>query len=202
MTLFDHSQDKHKNLLPFDGAVNYYGPLWTKDQADFYLNQLIEGIDWQREEIFMFGKKITTKRKVGWYGEQPFKYTYSNTTKQALPWTKELLELRTVVEEKAGESFNSCLLNLYHNGDEGMGWHSDDEPDMKKEGAIASLSFGAKRKFVFKHKDSKTKVELYLDHGSLLVMKGTTQTFWMHTLPKSKKITTLRVNLTFRTIVD
>lgn len=202
MTLFDHSLDKHKNLLPFDGAVNYYGPLWTKDQADFYLIQLIESIDWQREEIFMFGKKITTKRKVGWYGEQPFRYTYSNTTKQALPWTKELLELRTVIEEKTGKSFNSCLLNLYHNGDEGMGWHSDDEPDLKKEGAIASLSFGAKRKFVFKHKDSKIKVELYLDHGSLLVMKGTTQTFWMHTLPKSKKITTLRVNLTFRTIVD
>ena len=202
MNLDYPSNDKNKNLLPFDGIVNYYGQLWTNEQADFYLNKLMKTIDWRNDEVIIFGKKIITKREVGWYGERPFKYTYSNITKQALPWTKELLELKSTIENESGESFNSCLLNLYHNGDEGMGWHSDDEPDLMKDGAIASLSFGAKRKFVFKHKKSQVKVELFLEHGSLLIMKDTTQTFWVHTLPKSKKITSSRVNLTFRSIVE
>jgi alkylated DNA repair dioxygenase AlkB len=119
-----------------------------------------------------------------------------------LPWTKELLELKTVIEKETGETFNSCLLNLYHNGDEGMAWHSDGEPELKKDGAIASLSFGAERKFVFKHKQTSHKVELILEHGSLLLMKGTTQTHWLHRLPPTKKVRTARVNLTFRTIIQ
>ena len=201
MKLSDSFPDNHKNLLPFDGRVNYYGQLWTKEQADLYLNHLLENIEWRNEEVIMFGRKITSKRKVAWYGEKPFKYTFSNTTKQALPWTKELLKLKTTIEIASGEAYNSCLLNLYHSGDEGMGWHSDNESDLKKNGAIASLSFGAKRKFAFKHKESKEKIELFLEHGSLLIMKDNTQTFWQHTLPKSKKITTPRINLTFRTIV-
>ena len=190
MDLFTESLHKYKNWLPFDGIVNYYGALWTQHQSNIYLNQLLETIEWQNDEVIMFGKKITTKRKIGWYGDKPYKYTYSNTTKQALPWTKELLELKTIIEIETGEAFNSCLLNLYHNGDEGMGWHSDNESDLKKNGTIASLSFGAKRKFVFKHKKRKDKVEIFLEHGSLLIMKDTTQIFWQHTLPKSKKITT------------
>lgn len=119
-----------------------------------------------------------------------------------LPWTKELLELKVFVESLTGELFNSCLLNLYHTGEEGMAWHSDDETDIKRDGAIASLSFGAERRFAFKHKHSKEKIELYLEHGSLLVMKDTTQSYWLHRLPPTKKVTTPRVNLTFRTIVD
>ena len=201
MDLFNFPIEKHKNWLPYDGVINYYGQLWTQEQADFYLNKLLKTIEWRSDEVFMFGKKITTKRKVAWYGEKPFKYTYSNTTKQALPWTKELLQLKTTIEKESSETFNSCLLNLYHSGDEGMGWHSDDEADLKEDGAIASISFGAKRKFVLKHKESKEKVELYLEHGSLLIMKDITQRCWLHTLPKSRKITTLRINLTFRTIV-
>ncbi|WP_432714331.1 alpha-ketoglutarate-dependent dioxygenase AlkB family protein, partial [Pedobacter sp.] len=158
-------------------------------------------IDWKNDEAIIFGKRIITKRKVAWYGEKPFEYTYSNTTKLALPWTKELLEVKAVVEKETEETFNSCLLNLYHNGDEGMAWHSDGETDLKKDGAIGSLSFGAERKFAFKHKLTKEKVELRLAHGSLLVMKGTTQTHWLHRLPPTKLITAPRVNLTFRTIV-
>ncbi len=202
MDLFNHPIDKHKNWLPHDGTVNYYGKLWTQQQADLYLNTLLETIEWRNDEIMLFGKKITTKRKVAWYGDKPYEYTYSNTTKQALTWTPELLELKTRIEKESGETFNSCLLNLYHSGDEGMGWHSDAEADLKKNGTIASLSFGAKRKFVFKHKESKQKVELFLEHGSLLIMKDTTQTFWLHTLPKSKKVITPRVNLTFRSIIE
>jgi len=137
---------------------------------------------------------------VAWYGEKPFNYTYSNTTKSALPWTEELLQLKNLIEEKTGETFNSCLLNLYHDGNEGMAWHSDAEKDLKKNGAIGSLSFGAERKFAFKHKETKETVSIILEHGSLLVMKEETQTNWLHRLPPTKTVSKPRVNLTFRTI--
>jgi len=200
--LFNQNIDESRNWLPKDGIVNYYGHILTKEEADFFYKKLLDSIEWRNDEAVVFGKKIITKRKVAWYGEKPFEYTYSNTTKHALPWTKELLILKNKVEKETGETYNSCLLNLYHNGDEGMAWHSDGEKDLKKDGAIGSLSFGAERKFAFKHKDSKEKIELLLEHGSLLVMKGITQTYWLHRLPPTKKIKTPRVNLTFRTIVE
>ncbi|HLR00702.1 MAG TPA: alpha-ketoglutarate-dependent dioxygenase AlkB [Sphingobacterium sp.] len=202
MKLFDDIVDKTKNWLPQDGTVNYFGKLLTQEKADLYFGRLLEDIEWKNDEAILFGKKIMTKRKVAWYGEKAYAYTYSNTTKYALPRTKELLELKALIEKETQEKFNSCLLNLYHNGEEGMAWHSDGESDLKKGAAIGSLSFGAERKFVFKHKKSKEKVELYLEHGSLLIMKGTTQKYWLHRLPPSKKITSPRINLTFRTIVE
>ena len=201
MQLFSSPIDKNKNYLPHDGIVNYYGRLFSGKEADYYFEKLLAAIDWRNDEAIIYGKKIVTKRKVAWYGEKPFEYTYSNITKQALPWTKELLEFKFIAEKESGDTYNSCLLNLYHTGEEGMAWHSDGETDLKKNGAIASLSFGAERKFAFKHKHTAEKVELLLEHGSLLVMKGTTQTHWLHRLPPTKKITTPRVNLTFRTIV-
>lgn len=202
MDLFNQRVDSTKNWLPYDGVVNYFGYILGKEQADFYLQQLLETIEWRNDEAIIFGKKIITKRKVAWYGEKPFEYTYSNTTKHALPWTKELIALKQLIEQETGETFNSCLLNLYHTGDEGMAWHSDGEADLKKNGAIGSLSLGAERKFAFKHKKSNEKVELILQHGSLLVMKDTTQTHWLHRLPPTKKVKTPRVNLTFRTIEE
>ena len=202
MDLFDFKPDASKNWLPCDGTVNYYGKLLDLEAANHYLKALLENIEWRNDEAIIFGKKIITKRKVAWYGEKAFEYTYSNTTKCALLWTKELLELKELMEKETGETFNSCLLNLYHNGDEGMAWHSDWEKDLKKDGAIGSLSFGAERKFAFKHKQSQEKIVMILEHGSLLVMKDTTQTHWLHRLPPTKRISTPRVNLTFRTIVD
>jgi alkylated DNA repair dioxygenase AlkB len=157
-------------------------------------------IDWKNDQAMVYGKLIITKRKVAWYGDMNFEYTYSNITRQALPWTGDLLQLKSITEEKTNEKFNSCLLNLYHNGDEGMAWHSDAEKDLKKNGAIASLSFGAERKFAFKHKKTKQVVSLTLQHGSLLVMKDTTQTNWLHRLPPTKLISAPRGNLTFRQI--
>ncbi|MBK0382626.1 alpha-ketoglutarate-dependent dioxygenase AlkB [Pedobacter sp. SD-b] len=200
MDLFEQTLDKSKNLLPYQGTVNYYGKIMGKAQAEGYLNKLLETIDWKNDEAIIFGKKIITKRKVAWYGEKPFGYTYSKTTKYALPWTNELLELKLLIEKESGETFNSCLLNLYHTGEEGMAWHSDAETDLKKDAAIASMSFGAERKFVFKNKETKHKVALILENGSLLIMKGTTQTYWLHRLPSTKTNLRLRVNLTFRTI--
>jgi len=201
MDLFSNETTAAINLLYKDGTVNYYGRLFTLQQAKHYLDYLLNNIEWKNDEAIIFGKKIITKRKVAWYGDSNFEYEYSNVKKTALPWTKELLELKKIAEAKTGETFNSCLLNLYHNGSEGMAWHSDGEKDLKRNGAIASLSFGAERKFSFKHKQSKERVSIILEHGSLLVMKDATQTNWLHRLPPTKLITKPRVNLTFRTIV-
>lgn len=200
MILFKTKMDSSANLLPKEGTVNYYGKLWTNMEANHYFDCLLKTIQWENDQAIIYGKLIITKRKVAWYGDADFEYTYSKITKRALPWTPELLELKSLTEEKTGEKFNSCLLNLYHNGSEGMAWHSDAEKMLKKNGAIASLSFGAERKFAFKHKLTKETVTLFLEQGSLLVMKGTTQTHWLHRLPPTKRIDQPRINLTFRSI--
>lgn len=190
------------NILPYDGEVLYYGHLLTETQAKHYYNVLLNEISWQHDEAVIYGKRIVTKRKVAWYGDERYNYTYSRTTKIALPWTPALMELKEMAEKTCNCKFNSCLLNLYHDGDEGMAWHSDDEKALGKNTTIGSLSLGAVRKFSFKHKQTGEKKEIILDNGSLLSMQGTTQTHWLHRLPKSTKIKHPRINLTFRTIVS
>ncbi|MET0462232.1 MAG: alpha-ketoglutarate-dependent dioxygenase AlkB [Chitinophagaceae bacterium] len=199
MDLFN--PDPLANLLPSDGIVQYYGPVMPRAKADEYYELLFRNLNWQPDTALIFGKLITTSRKVSWYGDAPYSYTYSGATKFALPWTNELLELKNLAEERSGETFNSCLANLYHTGEEGMAWHSDAEKMLRKDGAIASMSFGAERKFSFKHKQTKETVSVVLQTGSLLIMKGTTQTHWLHRLPPTTKVKTPRVNLTFRTIM-
>ena len=199
MKLFE--TDKNVNLLPTGGVVNYFGKVMMQAEADQYLKALLSRIEWKNDEAVIFGRHIVTKRKVAWYGDNEFSYTYSNVTREALAWTPELLKLKKIVEEHTGETYNSCLLNLYHNGEEGMAYHSDGEKDLKKNGAIASLSFGAERTFAFRHKITKERISIILEHGSLLVMKGETQTNWLHRLPPTKRVQIPRVNLTFRTIV-
>ncbi|MFT6916562.1 MAG: alkylated DNA repair dioxygenase AlkB [Motiliproteus sp.] len=201
MNLFRESIEHPDNLLPKEGTVKYYGELMSLASADTYFERLLTTIEWKNDETLIYGKRIITKRKVAWYADQAFEYTYSKTTKHALQWTAELLQLKALVENRTGETFNSCLLNLYHDGSEGMAWHSDGEKDLKKQGAIASVSLGAERKFSLKHKASKETVSLLLEHGSLLVMQDATQTYWQHRLPPTKKVTKPRINLTFRTIV-
>ena len=200
MDLFNN--DSESNRLPYDGEVMYYGKVFSHEESDRYTTILLDTIEWKNDEAVIFGKHIITARKVAWYADKDFLYTYSGTTKQALLWTKELLELKKIAEEKTGHVFNSCLLNLYHNGDEGMAWHSDDEKSLGKNTVIGSFSFGAERKFSFKHKQTKDTVSLILEHGSLLVMKGSTQTNWFHRLPPTTKVKRPRINLTFRTIID
>ena len=200
MDLFNQETGSSKNLLPKDGTVNYYGKLLNTEASNHFYNCLLNTIDWKNDQAIIFGKLIITKRKVAWYGDTDFEYSYSKITKRALTWTPELLELKSLIETATGETFNSCLLNLYHTGEEGMAWHSDAEKDLKKNGAIGSLSFGAERKFAFKHKQTKETVSIKLEHGSLLLMKDTTQTHWVHKLPPTKLISRPRINLTFRTI--
>lgn len=196
MNLF--GDNENTNLLPEGGTVLYYGKIINQKDANTYTQLLLDNIEWKNDEAIIFGKHIITKRKAAWYGAKAYPYTYSNTTKHALPWTKELLELKKIAEEKTGATYNSCLLNLYHNGDEAMAWHSDDEKELSKNGCIASFSFGAERKFMFKHKKTGQTISILLENGSLLAMMDATQTNWLHRLTKSLKVKTPRVNLTFR----
>lgn len=200
MNLFETSGNT--NLLPMNGTVLYYGKVVDEERARNYYETLLNTIEWKNDEAIIYGKHYITKRKVAWYGDKNFSYTYSNTTKFAQAWTRELLELKTLSEKITGTTYNSCLLNLYHSGEEGMAWHSDDEKALGKNSAIASWSFGAERKFSFKHKQSGQTVSVVLENGSLLVMKDETQTHWLHRLPPTTKVKRPRVNLTFRTMVE
>lgn len=202
MSLFSQRLDPPINILPSQGQANYHGVVLGLAEADYYFEHFLTHIKWQHDQAIVFDKKITTKRQVAWYGSQAFAYTYSKITRSALPFTPQLLELKKVIETITGETYNSCLLNLYQSGDEGMSWHSDNEHQLKRHGAIASISLGAERSFAFKHKTSHQTHSAMLEHGSLLVMQGETQSHWLHRLAPTKKITTPRVNLTFRTIVE
>ena len=199
MDLFN--QNTHSNMLPYEGEVIYEGSIFNRKQITSYYQNLLHQIPWQNDEAIIFGKHHITKRKVAWYGDKAYSYTYSGVTKQAHLWTPELLQLKQKVEEISSTTYNSCLLNLYHDGTEGMGWHSDAEKTLLENGTIASITFGAERKFSFKHKVTKQRVDILLENGSLLLMKGTTQKNWLHRLPPTKKVFSPRINLTFRTVI-
>ena len=186
------------NMLPYDGEAVYFGTIFNTEQSDQYLRYFLQDTPWKNDEALIFGRHIVTARKVAWYGDENYAYTYSNKTRVALPWTEELLGIKKAVEKISGVTYNSCLLNLYEDGEQGMGWHHDDEKGLGRNANIASVTFGAERRFDIRHKGNKEKISLILEHGSLLIMRGSTQTYWHHQLPKIKKIKEPRVNLTFR----
>lgn len=188
--------------MPLQGEAYYIPNFFDAQIADKYFQVLYEEIEWQHDEVFIFGKRHITKRKTAWYGSKPFEYTYSNSTKVALPFSKTLLDILQKIELKTGFAFNSCLLNLYNDGSEGMGWHSDNEKTLNPEMPIASISLGASRKFYFKNRESKQRIDLLLGHGSLLMMHPPTQHHWLHSLPNSVKINESRINLTFRVMKE
>lgn len=190
-----------QNILPYDGEVYYEKCIWDKPNAENLLREMQQHLHWQHDELMMFGKKITTNRKVAWYGDKAFTYTYSRTTKSAIPWHPLLLPIREKTETVTNASFNACLCNFYHHGNEGMTWHSDDDKEFGLNPTIASLSFGAERTFSFRHKITKEVISIILESGSVLLMKANTQTHWVHALPKSAKIQDPRINLTFRLVV-
>ena len=199
MDLFN--QNIVQNILPFDGEAIYHGLVIDKKQCDFYFQKLFNEIPWENDQAIVFGKHYITKRKVAWFGDKEYNYKYSGVTKQAHIWTPELLQLKQKIEKISETTYNSCLLNLYHTGEEGMAWHSDGEKTLLDNGTIASLTLGAERKFSFKHKQTKQRIDVILENGSLLLMKGTTQKNWLHRLPPTKKVFSPRINLTFRTII-
>jgi alkylated DNA repair dioxygenase AlkB len=194
-------QDKFPNIINKDGQAIYFGSIVNEEEKLFYFNNLLNNIEWKNEVVIMFGKEITTKRKVAFYSDDKIEYTYSKQTKYGLAWTDALFKLKQIIESYTGVNYNACLLNLYHDGNEGMGWHSDDEKKIIPNSSIASLSLGAERKFSFKHKISKETVSIMLEHGSLLEMRGTIQKNWWHAMPKSSKVTAPRINLTFRQLL-
>ncbi|MEI6377300.1 MAG: alpha-ketoglutarate-dependent dioxygenase AlkB [bacterium] len=189
------------NLLPRDGIVEYHGRVFSPEESAALLESLLMTTPWLPDEVILFGQKRILSRKVAWMGDTEFTYSYSGTSKTASPWTPELQLIKERVEKSAGTTFNSCLLNLYHDGMEGMGWHSDDEKTLGENPVIASVSLGAERIFKLKHRGTKEVVSVLLEQGSLLVMKGSTQHHWVHAMPKTKKITMPRINLTFRTFL-
>jgi len=186
------------NILNQDGIAIYHEQVISDEQTKQLYDDLLNNINWENERIVMFGKEIITKRKVAFYSDSSIAYRYSSKTKIGLPWEDTLITLKNIVESITKESYNACLLNLYHNGEESMGWHSDNEKEIVTNSSIASLSIGASRKFSFKHKATKETISIQLGNGSLLVMKGTIQSHWWHALTKSKKVTEPRINLTFR----
>lgn len=190
------------NVLPFDGVVEDYGLILDERQSQQYLQHFLSQLAWQHDEVHLFGKHHVTGRQVVWYGDEHYQYHYSGTLKQAQVWTPGLFRLKQHIEILVGHPFNSCLANLYEDGSQGLGWHSDDEPALytgtSRENVIASLSLGATRKMSFKHKTHNDKVDVLLHSGQLIVMRGATQQHWKHSISKTSKVLTPRINLTFR----
>ncbi|MHA6249431.1 alpha-ketoglutarate-dependent dioxygenase AlkB family protein [Pontibacter sp. CAU 1760] len=179
----------------------YYAPhFFTPEESDAYFQALADSIDWQQEQIRMFGKELPVPRLTAWYGEKG--YTYSGLYNAPKPWLTVLQELRQRIEEVSGESYNSVLLNFYRHGNDSMGWHSDDEAALGRNPAIASLSFGGERKFSIKHRtrEDLKSVHITLGHGSLLLMQGPMQHHWLHHIPKTRRPVQSRINLTFRNV--
>ena len=191
------------NLLPYDGQVNDLGIVIDYPSPLFY--NLVTELPWQEDIVTLFGKTHVTTRQIVWMGDSDIDYQYSGHTRQTIPWTDTVFHVKHHIEQKLLDlgidaNFNSCLLNYYPSGEDGMGYHADDEKELGEQSIIASLSLGATRKFVFKHKKTQDKVELYLESGQLIVMHGETQNFWKHSITKTKKVTTGRISLTFRQI--
>lgn len=199
------SEDMTFDLLPIpDGEVLYTSNFLTPADADAYLQTFIDGIEWEQHQLAIFGRQLPAPRLSAWYGHPEAYYTYSGLRLKPQPWTDSLSMLKAQVEVFAGTTFNSVLLNQYRNGQDSMGWHSDDEPELGIEPTIASLSLGGERAFHLRHKRRKDleTVKFLLEHGSLLIMRGATQTHWKHQLPKTQKALRCRLNLSFRLIVD
>ena len=184
--------------------LKYIENFFNRDESHLYMRKLTQSVFWRREKIKMWGKEIVTKRRIAWYADDGKSYTYSGSTFFPSQWNNVLLQLKERVENYSEIKFNSVLLNEYPNGEVGMGWHSDDEKELGTDPIIASLSFGANRDFIFKHKTDRSieNVKLHLKSGSLLLMLGSTQHYWKHSLPKRLKVIEPRINLTFRNILD
>jgi alkylated DNA repair dioxygenase AlkB len=184
-----------------DADVIFCPEFFSAEEADALFEALKIGIEWRQKSIKLFGKEVAMPRLTAWYGNPGAVYTYSGLTETPLMWTPELLQIRDRVNEAAGVGFNSVLLNYYRTGADSMSWHSDDEPELGRNPVIASVTFGAPRKFRFKHKsDPALRAEVELTHGSLLLMRGPTQRHWKHQLPKTTRPLGARINLTFRVI--
>ena len=187
--------------LPLDGAdVRYWPHAFTRERADVLFEALRREISWEQHRLKLFGREVAAPRLSCWIGDPDATYTYSRTRFVPHPWTPTLGSLRDDLAARFDLRFNSVLANLYRDGRDSMGWHSDDEPELGAEPVIASLSLGAERRFRLRsRKTGQVALAIELSHGSLLVMRGATQRLYRHDLPKVA-VADARVNLTFRWI--
>ncbi|MDZ8223058.1 alpha-ketoglutarate-dependent dioxygenase AlkB [Nostoc sp. ChiVER01] len=195
-----NSTEKEVLSMP-DANVILYHNFFNQQESDELFQSLFNEIKWRQDKMKIYGKEVNLPRKTAWYGDRNKSYTFSGIHLEPEPWTPTLLQVKEKVENIAKIKFNSVLLNLYRDGNDGISWHTDAEPELGKNPVIASVSFGGVRRFMFRHKhDKNLKAEIELIHGSLLVMAGVTQHFWQHQIPKTSKKVQPRINLTFRVI--
>lgn len=183
-----------------NGEYLFYPNYFNKIESDIFLRKLKEAIDWKQESMNMYGKKINFPRLTAWYGDNDKPYSFSGITLSPKKWTEELLIIKDKIQPEANVNFNSVLLNLYRDGNDSISWHTDAEKELGKNPIIASVNFGATRKFQLRHIITKEKLEIELSHGSLLIMQGELQHFWQHQVPKTSQKVNERINLTFRVI--
>jgi alkylated DNA repair dioxygenase AlkB len=195
------SESNDTELIKINNGEYIYIPnFYKKEIADKYLDRLISDIKWKQESMKMYGKEIPFPRLTSWYGDNDKPYSFSGIKLQPNSWSPGLLKIKSDIESKAEVAFNSVLLNRYRDGNDSISWHTDAEKELGINPIIASVNFGAERKFQLKHKETNERIDILLKHGSLLIMQGELQHFWKHQIPKSKKVNQERVNLTFRVI--
>jgi alkylated DNA repair dioxygenase AlkB len=200
---FDFGEDDTWLTMP-DAQVAFFPEFFQPNESDQIFQKLLNQTNWRQEKIRVYGKHLDLPRLTAWYGDPGKAYSYSGISMLPNPWTDNLHKIRQRVGAAAGVRFNSVLLSLYRTGEDSLSWHQDDERELGEDPVIASVSFGGTRSFQFKHKAKKEldKVSIDLTHGSLLIMKGPTQRFWVHQVPKTSKPVSPRINLTFRVIRD
>lgn len=189
------------NRVLIEDKLIYFEDVFEKFDCIRYFQLLINGINWQQDEIIMFGKKVKVPRLTAWYAKPNVNYRYSGLLLTPNKWTDELIEIKEITEKISNHKFNSVLLNYYRGGSDSMGWHSDDEKELGTNPTIASVTFGYPRRFLYREKNNhNNKFDIELKDGSLLLMKGDFQEKYQHSVPKTAKAVGERLNLTFRTI--
>jgi len=200
LNLFGGQSISNQNFTITDGEYIYIPDFFNPKIASTYFEVLRQDIEWKQEEMMMYGKLIKFPRLTAWYGDDDKPYSFSGLKLCPQPWTDELLSIKSRIEPKSGVKFNSVLLNYYRDGNDSISWHTDAEKELGINPIIASVNFGAERKFQLKHRVNGEKIDINLQHGSLLIMKGELQHHWLHQVPKTKLAVKERINLTFRVI--
>jgi alkylated DNA repair dioxygenase AlkB len=200
LDIFSIEENRLKPMIIRNGAYIYIPNYFNNELSEAYLKNLLDDIQWRQEEMKIYGRQIKFPRLTSWYGDSNKPYTFSGITLNPNVWTKELLEIKNKIELQFNIAFNSVLLNLYRDGSDSISWHTDAEKELGQNPIIASVNFGATRKFQLRHKETKERIDINLENGSLLIMQGELQHYWQHQIPKTKKDIGQRINLTFRFI--
>ncbi len=185
-----------------NAEITFISSFLSEEESHLLFEDLMNGVEWKQDSITIYGKTHLVPRLHQWYGDAGLTYKWSGIAMHPIPWTSSLEKIKEQIEEKAKVKFNSLLLNLYRDGEDTVGWHADNEPELGKNPTIASLSLGAMRDFKLRHNKTKQKESITLTNGSLLIMGGETQHNWEHSVPRRKRVHEPRINLTFRNLLS